>query len=223
MLICIAGVCHDDPKGKANLKAWLHKLSAAYNEPPAFIGAEYDKEKFAELKKQKPLLRQKMQSYGPAASPDLLDALADCLAYEPDAAAEVFPNVERLWLDTGIPSTTNNVYNTRGNRYQTILESKNVLFPAETATVLSLMSEAAWDHFDPQRRQFPDPADAVRSQTFACRVLGRIKRGSGRWAIAVVGAYHASASIPESMRSRLTAAAIECKAHLIKPNGPVPA
>lgn len=80
MLIYIAGVCHQDPKGKANLKAWLRELSAAYNEPPAFVGAEYDKNKFAELRKQRPTLRKKMESICPRASSDLLDALADCLA-----------------------------------------------------------------------------------------------------------------------------------------------
>ncbi len=112
MVLHIAGVCHDDPKGKANLKAWLRALSAAHDEPPAFVGVEYDKDKFAELKKQRPLLSKKMQAYRPAASQDLLDALADCLAYEPDAVAEVFPNFEPLWLDTETSCTTNNVYNT---------------------------------------------------------------------------------------------------------------
>ena len=115
MVIHIAGVCHDDPKGKGNLKAWLCALYAAYKEPPAFIGVEYDKDKFEELKKQRPLLRQKMQSYAPAAFPDLLDALADCLAYEPDAISEVFPNAEQLWLDAGTTWSTDKVYNTRGN------------------------------------------------------------------------------------------------------------
>lgn len=223
MLIYIAGVCHDDPKGKANLKAWLHKLSAAHRGPPAFVGVEYDKDKFAELTKQRPLLRQKMQSYAPAAFPDLLDALADCLAYEPDAIADVFPKLEPLWLDIGTSCTTDGVYNKRANLYQDRLERKNVLFPAETATVLVLLSEAAWDQFNPQRLEFPDPRDAVRSQTFASRLIERIERVSGGWAIVVVGAYHASGSIPESMRCRLTAAHVKRKAFWIKPNGPVPA
>ncbi len=85
------------------------------------------------------------------------------------------------------------------------------------------MSEAAWDRFNPQQRQFPDPRDAIRSETFVSRVLDRIKQGNGGWAIVIVGAYHASGSIPESMRSRLTEAGIECKAYWIRPNGPVSA
>ena len=218
MLIYIAGVCHDDPKGKANLKAWLHKLSVAHPELPSFVGVEYDRDKFAKLKKQRPLLRQKMQSYGPAASPDLLDALADCLAYEPDAVADVFPNLEPLWLDTGTSCTTNNLYNTRGNVYQDRLELKKVVFPVETATVLALLSEAPWEYFEKRGLRVPDPRD----EKFARLVLEEIAQVSGSWAIVVVGAKHAT-GIPGSMRSRLTDAGIECKIDLLKPNRPVPA
>ena len=218
MLIYIAGVCHDDPKGKANLTAWLHKLSAAHRGPPAFVGVEYDKDKFADLKKQRPLLRQKMESYGPAASPDVLDALADCLAYEPDAVADVFPNLEPLWLDTGTSCTTNDLYNRRGNIYQTRLETKKLLFPAETATVLALLSEAAWETFERQPPEASDPRD----EKFACLVLEKIGQVSGGWAVVIVGANHASNN-EGRMRYRLAAAGIECKACWIKPNGPVPA
>lgn len=131
--------------------------------------------------------------------------------------------VERLWLDTGTPCTTNNVYNARGNFYQTRLETKKVLFPAETATVLALLSQTSWNLFDGQRRQFPNPTDALRSEIFARRVLDRIKQESEGWAIVIVGAYHASGSILESTRPRLTDGGIECKVDWIKPNGPAPA
>ena len=218
MVIHIAGVCHDDPKGKTNLKTWLHKLSVAHPDPPSFVGVEYDKDKFAELKKQRPLLRQKMQSYGPAASPDLLAALEDCLAYEPDAVADVFPNLEPLWLDTGTSCTTNDLYNRRGNVYQDRLERKNVFFPAESATVLALLSEAAWETFERQGAQ----ASCPRDEQFARLVLEKIEQVSGGWAVVIVGANHASNN-EGRMRYRLAAAGIECKACWIKPNGPVPA
>lgn len=217
MVLYIAGVCHQDPKGKANLKAWLQALSAANDEPPAFVGVEYDKNKFAELKQQRPRLRQTIESHCPSASSDLLDALVDCFAYERDAVAEVFPNLEPLWLDAGTANTTDDRYMMWVNYY------KGVPFRSESAEALALLNEAAWDRFNPQPLQFPDPGDVPRSETFACQVLDSIKRGSGGWAIVVVGAYHASGSIPESMRSRLTDAGIECKVYLIKPNGPVPA
>ena len=218
MLIYIAGVCHDDPKGKANLTAWLHKLSAAHRGPPAFVGVEYDKDKFADLKQQRPLLRQKMESYGPAASPDVLDALADCLAYEPDAVADVFPNLEPLWLDTGTSLATTSLYNRLGSIYQDRLELKKVVFPAETTTVLALMSEAAWETFERQGAQ----ASCPRDEKFARLVLEKIEQVSGGWAIVIVGANHATPT-PGSMRSRLTAPGIDCEVDLIKPNGPVPA
>lgn len=122
-------------------------------------------------------------------------------------------------LDTGTPCATDNVYNTRGNDYQTRLESKNVLFPAESATVLDLMSNAALGrNFERQSSQAPEPRDAK----FASLVLDKINQGSGGWAIVIVGANHAT-GIPESMRSRLTDAGIECRVDWIKPNGPVPA
>ena len=227
LFIYIAGVCHQDPKGKANLIAWLHDLSAANDEPPAFVGIEYNKDKFAEIKRQRPMLRQTLESICPRASSDFLDALSECLAYEPDAVADTFPNAEPLWLDTEIlnPNPTANLYLTwivYCKQYKRWVDSKGLLFPTASTEVLDLLSKAAWDLFDPQRAQFPDRGDALRSKNFACRVLDRINQGSLGWAIVVVGAYHASVSIPESMRSRLADARIECKVDWIKPNGPVP-
>src|SRR5713226_4921616 len=113
----IAGVCHQDPKGKANLKKWLHDLSADNDGPPAFVGVEYNERTFAALRKQRPMLRERVKSLCPRASSDLLDALEQCLLYEPDAVADVFPDVEPLWLEKGT-TVPDDLYETWVKKYK---------------------------------------------------------------------------------------------------------
>lgn len=89
-----------DALGKPNLKTWLHGLAAAADRPPLFVAAELDERTFRELKSQRAELRCDLSTWRTIPSA-VLDALADSLAYEPDAVLDVFPRVEILWLDKG--------------------------------------------------------------------------------------------------------------------------
>lgn len=229
----IAGVCHQDPKGKANLKGWLRALRADNDGPPAFVGLEYNENKFAEIKKQRPMLRKKVKSMCPRASSDLLDALEQCLAYEPDAVGEEFPNVEPLWLMKGTSPPIEDLYDCWVGCYKRYYNPARQVSSQEAARVgteqaLTILSEAAWAEFKSYENRIskglqievPDPEQ--RDKKFACLVREKIDQVSGGWAIVIVGANHASNNVGR-MRYRLTAAGIKCKVDLIKTNGPVPA
>ncbi len=219
-LIHVGGTSHRDALGKPNLKTWLHGLAAAADRPPLFVAVELDERTFRELKSQRAQLRCDLSTWRTIPSA-VLDALADSLAYEPDAVLDVFPRVEILWLDKGTEKSGR--HRMWFAEYQCLSVAKDIDFFTRDPDPLTVLSEATWEHF---AKLGTLPAEA-RDEDLARVILDRLGREeqagestSERWAVVVVGANHAR-NEPGTMRWRLVEAGVTCRAVSIETHGPV--
>jgi hypothetical protein len=193
----IAGVIHFDPLGRAGLRRWLRRCFAVEGGPPAFVATEWDQNTFAEVRRQRAEFHDLAQGEWPHASPKALRILELSLGYEADTHVELFPDVEVLWLDEGRqtdPSRVQGYAKGRLEMYRSFLQGS--WSPPGSLTLLRTLSHAA------RRRAEPDFVPGDRDSTFARLILDRIARGGATWAVAIVGANHASRA-RGSMRSLL--------------------
>lgn len=210
MRLRIAGVYHADPISRRRLRDWLKRPSIEETDPLAFVATEWGRGVFERVKAQRSRFLCLARREWPEAGPDFLNELALSVAFEADTHVEFFPNVEILWLDEGRqisdPSVVDRYAEDRLDSYKDYL--KGQVLPRDTASALTKLSEAIRQ---PEHRFSNEPGRDIR---FAELVLNKIRRGRGYWAIAIVGATHASDD-KGSMRQLLEGGGQPCEVTML--------
>lgn len=97
--IVFLGAMHDDPSGKDRLRRAVRDL----NDGPAFLGLEYAQATHAALVSKRDGLKDQLRSRFPRRGEAFIDQLTKTLAYEPDLASEIKPNLTPVWMLNGSP------------------------------------------------------------------------------------------------------------------------
>jgi hypothetical protein len=209
MKLHIAGVCHFDPTGRRRLTEWLEQLSAQHPEPPAFVAVEFDAGLFAKITAQRTAFRNLMREHWPHATHELLRELELSLGFEGDTHERVFPGAKTVWLDEGRPyDEVDGVASGRLVTYHQFLGEDGL--PHDTSAALSRLSQEAWRSADPAVE------GDERDHKFAHRILQETEHEPADWAIAIVGAAHASDD-PGRMRRLLEEVGQTCEVTILRP------
>jgi hypothetical protein len=206
MLLRIAGINHFDVLGRHKLRDWLTRYSHEV-EGPAFLATEWDQNIFETVRGQRQHCRRLAAQRWPNFSDELLDIVMMSLGYEADTHADLYPNIEILWLDQGREADERDVNRYAEDRihlYETLLAEGEEL--RDQQEVLAGMSNAA------SRRAGGDGGIGVRDQNFARRILDRADDDG--WAIVIVGKNH-TADVEGSMRRLLEQGEQRCEVVLL--------
>ena len=208
----IAGVVHFDPLCKSRLRSWLLNLAERKREPPGFVAVEWDRGIFEQVRPQREVLRQIVIDEWPHAHQAFVTTLSEAVAFEGDTHKEVFPQAETLWIDEGRTVHDSSEITKYAHRRMNIYKS---LLPRDisvmSATILEFMSRESW----PRAESWPYQ-DTARDSKFASHIMQALTNRKPDWAIAIVGAIHASDS-PDRMRTLLEANGVSCKVAILKP------
>lgn len=208
----IAAIPHFEPLCRIRLRSWLKNLSAEKRERPDFIAVEWDREIFEKVKQQRVILHQIAKQEWPSAPQDFVNALSGAMGFEADTHEEVFPHVEVLWLEQGRSISNSSVitdyaYN-RMAIYRSYLPKDASILNTE---VLEAMSKKSWEIAADAAYQTID-----RDLKFTSHILDALTYRQPMWAIAIVGASHASGA-PDSMRTLLEKNDVLCKVTILNP------
>ena len=207
----IGAILHFDPLCRSRLRNWLKNLSTEKRELPGFIAIEWDREIFEQVKEQRSVCQQMAEQEWPGAPQDFVNAVSEAIGFEADTHEEVFPHVETIWLDQGrhVPEAV--IANYARDR-MAIYKSywpKDISIPSTEA--LDAMSRASWKRTGGSAYERSD-----RDSKFASHILEAITKNNPAWAIAIVGASHASDS-PGCMRALLETKGVLCEVAILKP------
>ena len=98
MKLYLAGINHNDPLGRDGIHYWLKGIEAST--PPAFVAVEWEKQVFKLLEANRPRLRMGLEARFPDVESDVIQTLADALAYEGDSHKGMYPDTDVIWLDS---------------------------------------------------------------------------------------------------------------------------
>lgn len=198
----VVGINHFDPLIPPRLSSHLQALAQEHSSPPAFVGVEYAKKVFLEIKAQRPRFRELLRNTWPEMTSKDLEILADSLAYEGDRHLAIFPDSPTLWLEIVrgvLPGTIENYAENRLAMYR----ERGGSDPSP-ARISQEIQRIAMDNFD-----------LNRSATFAQTVLNGIRDLHGTWAITVTGSGHTRANRPGSMCQLLEASGVLCRTTVV--------
>ena len=208
----IGAIVHFDPLCRSRLRNWLKNLSTEKREPPGFIAIEWDREIFEQVRKQRSVLQQMAEQEWPGAPQDFVNAVSEAIGFEADTHEEVFRHVETIWLDQGRDVPDSSVIADYAGDRMAIYKSywpKNISIPGTEA--LEAMSRTSWNSAAASAYVETD-----RDSKFASHILEAITKNNPAWAIAIVGASHASDS-PGCMRYLLETKGVQCEVAVLKP------
>lgn len=214
MKLYIAGVVHNDPLGRTNLRRWLRLLRDSQGGPPAFVATEWDSQIFAEIKQQRDTFRNLASQEWPDAPPELVRELTRSLGYEADSHLDTFRGVDTLWLDEGRgdyqPEDVTEFAEARFNTYNSRLRDHRTLLN-DTPGALAFLSQRAWQAAD------ADPATTgqERDDNWVRAIRERIADGGGQWAVVIVGAHHATGN-ERYMRRQLEDLGLSCHVCMLR-------
>lgn len=209
MIFYVAGVNHNDLRGRERLRLWLQSIFDTENGPPNFIAIEWDSDVFEKIKNQRKQFRELFQNKWPSLSLDDLNIIESSLGYEGDSHNEIFPKAEIIWLDNDRMVEESKVRNYATDRFTLIRGFVNNYL---THFDLDSLSKIAWEIAKNNERNSEE-----RDKKFANMILKKIQKGDGKWAIIIVGAEHAE-NREGSMRMLLESKDYICKVAFLKPN-----
>jgi len=206
-----AGIAHGDPFGPSRLRHWLGSLRKTLPSPPAYIAVEFDQATFAAIKAQRPSFRRLASEAWPSASQSFIDLLAQAFGFEGDTHSLIYPEVNTLWLDQDRvledDFRADQYAQQRIDLYRRALPGG----PALDSNGLIALSLTIWRSVDaPPRR------DNRRDILFANHIYRETQESNAAWAIAIVGARHAS-SEEGSMVDLLVHNGIDCHVAQLRP------
>ncbi len=210
MKLYVAGVFHFDPQGRSRLRAWLAGLGASNQRGPGFVAVEHDRHIFEQVRDQRPRLKALVEAACPQASAILLETLEKSLAYEGDTHNEIFPGAPTLWLDEGRKETVIQYAEDRWRLYMEFLGGGPL--PSDARMILMALTEGAWLAADRPTR------GTERDGKWARLTSDAITTVQGEWAIAIVGANHAS-DYPGYMVPLLRKQGTRCEVTFLTPKG----
>jgi hypothetical protein len=208
----IGAIVHFDPLCRSRLRNWLKNLSTEKRELPGFIAIEWDRDIFEQVKEQRSVLRQMAEQEWPGAPQDFVNAVSEAIGFEADTHEEVFPHVETIWLDQGRDVPDSSVIADYARDRMAIYKSywpKEISIPSTEA--LEAMSRTSW-----KSAAGSAYAETDRDSKFASHILEAITKNNPAWAIAIVGASHASDS-PGCMRYLLETKGVLCEVAILEP------
>lgn len=209
-MLYIAGIQHFDPLCRDRLFNWLKVLQKSHHRPPFFVAVEWDENIFRKVAGQRITLQQLAKKAWPQASSLFLEKLSEAMAFEADTHIELFPNIPTLWLDNDRivnPEIVENYARDRLNVYRSFLSSEIAELNYET---LLIMSREAWD-----RSSKPSQGNS-RDVQFADLICECFNQTNNCWAIAIVGANHASTA-SGYMGAILIEKGIKCNVTILEP------
>ena len=213
MRVIVAAIAHFDPLCRGRLHAWLQILLRTQSSPPGFVAVEWDKDIFAAVKSQRPTVRQIAQSRWPQATPEFLDCLESAVAFEADTHASLAPEVDTLWLDHGRSLPYSDAIDSyavdRVEVYASYIPPAAVTFDS---ALLKVMSVEAWNRLGAIQEGGTD-----RDPLFAQSIAKHPSRSVAEWAVAIVGARHASRD-DGYMVQRLEAEGFTCEVTNLRPS-----
>lgn len=213
MQLSVAGIAHFDPLCRQRLRKWLKELLRRYANVPGFVAVEWDKEIFLKVKSQRPIARSLAESRWPSARSAFLDALAAAVAYEADTHLEIMPGVQTVWLDQGRSLPNQDAVDAyaadRINLYAGCIPSTATHFDS---ALLQAMSRKSWNGLTPRVN-----GGTARDIHFAEVITHHAKLSRSDWAVAIVGADHASRDTGY-MVQRVEAAGTPCETNELRPS-----
>ncbi len=204
MKILFAAINHFDPLCKPRLLRWLRDKAQQNAESPIFVGVEWDRGLFENVKFQRAELRRLARETWPRAPLAFIDALVEGLAFEGDTHLEVFTDVQTL----SDPTVISNYARDRIRVYHSYLPDVS----SHNESTLLDMSREAW-----RRSSSRTPEATCRDEKFSAVIIRYLEEHSGSWAIVIVGADHASQE-PGCLLSTLKTKGIICIASELRPN-----
>ncbi len=187
MALFIAGVHHNDPLCRTRLICWLDRLSQLNTTRPAFIATEANSTAYQAILEQREIFRQLLKGNSPKLSAEICDTLVRSLYYEADAYQIIFPDTNIIWLDENRELDPNELINYAQNRFNIYKRFLNENNP------LNLISKSSWnmDWTALSTDPLGDP-DYRRDKIIFNLIKTAYVQHVGSWAIAIIGAGHAS-------------------------------
>ena len=208
----IVAILNFDPVCRSRLRNWLKNLYTEKCELPGFIAIEWDREIFEQVKQQRPVLHRMAEEEWPGAPQDFVNAISEAMGFEAETHEEMFPHVKTIWLDQGrdVPDSSVIMHYARDRLevYKSYLPTDISIPSTET---LEAMSRNSWKRTEVSGYERTD-----RDSKFASHILEAITKNNPAWAIAIVGASHASDS-PGCMRTLLETKGVLCKVAILNP------
>lgn len=198
-MLWLAGGLHDDPLARINLRSWLSHLSYRYKRAPLFVAAEWDEDQYNATAAQRPYLRGLLRNeWGDAADSFLVDLCSRSIAYEADTHRDdLFDEHETdtVYLDYKRGDAHALVANAAFPIFRDRLKDRALASNAHHALCRLQEQAYCWaDTADPGDR------DTTRDVYFTIRLIDRLTTvpfdphgdWAGDWAVAIVGAAHAT-------------------------------
>ena len=214
MKLYLAGVIHNDPLGRDRIHYWLKGIKEST--PPAFVAVEWGETVFRLLEASRSGLGMKLQVRFPDVESDVIQTLADLLAYEGDSHKGIYPNADVIWLDDGRVCidkgkqlTNEEIANKVVQGRHSIMElwlSNRFQFDS-SEKFLSQISSEVWT-------SSTRPETSERDEKFAGLILSRIHEDG--WGAVITGAEHTEDK-EGRMRYLLSQAGQNCDVEILRP------
>ena len=177
----IIGLSHSNVHHRQLLRHVLAQKVTSHGVVPDFIAVEYDPTHFAEIKRQRSVMRNLAEKEWPLFSAEVWDLMAMSLAFEVDCHLDVCPNVEIVWLDQGRDGSTEQIMQSRLEIYRGyVAQAAQSKTTSEVIAALDLGSRC---NVFP-----PDIGIGERDQNWVAIIKQRFP--FPHWAAAIVGANH---------------------------------
>ncbi len=183
-----AGINHNDPLMRKELKDWLQQLKNQHHSDPCFIAVEWGKYAHGKIVDARDELKELAQKQWPGVSDNVVTILAEAMGYEGDAHRNLWPDLEPIWLDDDREINAKIEYelaNYAGGRLDIYKGRLGGIDPvADPAGALQRISDAT--HVG-QRSWVDDPRD----QSWAKQITAAIGNAPDcEWAAVICGSEH---------------------------------
>ena len=214
MRLYLAGINHNDPLGRDSIYHWLKGIKEAT--PPAFVAVEWGEQVFKLLEANRLRLRIELGVRFPDVESDVIQTLADALAYEGDSHKGMYPDADVIWLDSarvcidkGKQLTNEEIAEktVRGRRSVMELWLSNRSRFDSSESFLDQTSCEAW-------ASAATTEASKRDKDFADLILSRAKEGG--WGIVITGEEHTQDE-EGRMRHMLRQKGRDCKVTSLSP------
>ena len=201
MRLYLAGVIHKDPLGRDAILDWLKEIEEITL--PDFVAVEWSEAVFELLRAERPCLYSQLKEPHPQAEVEVIQSLANSLAYEGDAYTAVFPDADVIWLDDGRVCFNKGHQLTDEEIARIILggvkrdyegwllerysaPSSEIFQPPQD--FLRQKRRELWDSYTNDKPSNPTEEDLERDTKFADLILSREQENG--WGVVVTGAIH---------------------------------